>query len=192
MHISANIDDCAIIIDDFLPVDLFKKISNFNFVTENSSYNEWTEFLFKDENKNLIVEEVTYSKKIAEIIKDQIKTEHLIFKNFLNILTTCPFLPYQKNSRIHITYYEYKKYAGINWHDDSIYTLNYSFYIHDKWDINWGGETLINTGRGLPLSSSPKPNSLLVIKNGVPHKVNCVTGPEKRRVLQIRGEYYSE
>ena len=74
MHISANIDDCAIIIDDFLPVDLFKKISNFNFVTENSSYNEWMEFLFKDENKNLIVEEVTYSKKIAEIIKDQIKT----------------------------------------------------------------------------------------------------------------------
>ena len=190
MHISANIDDCALIIDNFLPVDLFTKISNFNFVTEESSFNKWDDNLFKDQDKNLTVTEVKQSKIFAEIKKDKIKTDYSIFKDFLNTFTKCPFIPYQKNSYIHICYYEYKKYSGINWHNDGDYTLNYSFYIHDEWDGNWGGETLIDTGRGLPLASLPKPNSLLVIKNGIQHKVNCVTGPKKRRVLQIRGNFY--
>jgi len=87
-------------------------------------------------------------------------------------------------------YYEYEKHAGINWHDDGDYTLNYSFYIHPEWDNNWGGETLINTGRGLPLAVTPEPNSLIVIKNKIKHKVCSVTGPKKRKVLQVRGTFY--
>ena len=30
MHVAANIDDCAITINEFLPLDLFKKISEFD------------------------------------------------------------------------------------------------------------------------------------------------------------------
>lgn len=190
MHISANIDDCALIIDDFLPITLFTTISNFNFVTEKSSFDNWDNNLFKDQDKNLTVTEVKQSNVFAEIEAGKIKTSYSMLEDFLNILIECPFIPYRKNSYISVCYYEYKKYSGINWHNDGDYTLNYSFYIHDKWDVNWGGETLIDTGRGLPLASPPKPNSLLVIKNEIQHKVNCVTGPKKRRVLQVRGVFY--
>jgi Rps23 Pro-64 3,4-dihydroxylase Tpa1-like proline 4-hydroxylase len=64
-------------------------------------------------------------------------------------------------------------------------------YIHDEWNKNWGGETLIDTGRGLPLCASPVSNSLLVIKNNVHHKVCAVTGSKKRKVLQLRGIFYN-
>ncbi len=87
-------------------------------------------------------------------------------------------------------YYEYDKFSGINWHDDGKYTLNYSFYIHPTWDKDWGGETLIDTGRGLPLACIPYSNTLLTIKNKIPHRVCAVTGPIKRKVLQIRGIFY--
>ena len=73
-----------------------------------------------------------------------------------------------------------------------VYTLNYSFYIHDKWDKNWGGETLIDTNRGLPLVVYPYPNTLLAIKNNIQHKVCPVTGPVKRQVLQVRGTFLNE
>jgi hypothetical protein len=36
MHIKANMDDCALVIDEFLPKDLFKKIKDYNYKTENS------------------------------------------------------------------------------------------------------------------------------------------------------------
>ena len=52
------------------------------------------------------------------------------------------------------------------------------------------GETLIDTGRGLPLCASPVSNSMVTIKNKVPHKVCAVTGPNKRKVLQFRGVFY--
>jgi Rps23 Pro-64 3,4-dihydroxylase Tpa1-like proline 4-hydroxylase len=71
-----------------------------------------------------------------------------------------------------------------------MYTLNYSFYIHDNWKDDWGGETLIDTGRGLPLASYPLSNTLLAIKNNILHKVCPVTGPVKRKVLQVRGIFY--
>ncbi len=31
MYIKANIDDCALIINEFLPQELFKKISNYKY-----------------------------------------------------------------------------------------------------------------------------------------------------------------
>ena len=67
---------------------------------------------------------------------------------------------------------------------------DYTFYIHNEWNPDWGGETLIDTQRGLPLVSYPNPNILLTIKNGVRHKVCPITGPKKRKVLQIRGIFY--
>ena len=43
MHIAANIDDCAIIIDEFLNKDFFKEISSFNYskLKSHTSHEKW-------------------------------------------------------------------------------------------------------------------------------------------------------
>jgi Rps23 Pro-64 3,4-dihydroxylase Tpa1-like proline 4-hydroxylase len=190
VYIFANIDDCALIINDFLPLDLFKKISNFKYGESLDSHSQWDECLFKDDKGFVTMKNVKHFNNLSVIENEKIKTIDPIFENFLKIIIECPFIPYQKKSRMACSYYEYDKFSGINWHTDGKYTLNYSFYIHDEWHEDWGGETLINTGRGLPLSNSPTPNSLLIIKNGIRHRVNCVTGPKKRKVIQVRGIFY--
>ena len=190
MYIKANIDDCAIIINDFLPNNLFKKISNFNFNLNYDSHKEWQKRLYLDKNNFKTMKKVNVEEDLAVIKKDKVEAKDKVFEDFCQILISCPFIPFKSNSKISINYYEYDKFSGINWHDDGVYTLNYSFYIHDDWDDNWGGETLINTGRGLPLACYPHSNTLLAIKNKVPHKVCPVTGPIKRKVLQIRGVFY--
>ena len=192
MYVAANIDNLAIIINEFLPLDLFKKISEFNYKTNFNSHKDWEKNLFKDELDNITMKEVISSYNIASIRKKEIKSEDPIFEEFLKILISCPFIPYKENSSIKISYYEYQKFSGINWHKDGQYTLNYSFYIHDEWNINWGGETLVDTNRGLPLACTPIPNSLLAIKSGIEHKVCSIIGPKKRKVLQIRGTFLSD
>jgi Rps23 Pro-64 3,4-dihydroxylase Tpa1-like proline 4-hydroxylase len=185
-----NIDDKALIIKNFLPEELFKKIANFKYDKFKSSHKHWEENLYKDEKNILTMKEVKFSNVIASIEKGKIKSDNPIFEEFIKILINCPSLPYQINSRLDILYYEYERLSGINWHDDGKYTINYSFYIHNEWNPDWGGETLIDTGRGLPLVSYPNPNFLLAIKSKVRHKVCPVTGPKKRKVLQIRGIFY--
>ena len=191
MYIKANIDDCALLINDFLPKNLFKKISSFDYSADVDSHRQWPTNLFKDKNNFVTMKNIKYTKELATIYKGKIESDIDIFKKFSQTLIDCPFIPYQINSGMHIRCYEYDKFSGINWHDDGKFTLNYSFYIHDNWDDNWGGETLINTGRGLPLACVPHPNTLLVVKNKIPHKVCAVTGPVKRKVLQIRGVFIS-
>lgn len=190
MYIKANIDDCALIINDFLPNKLFEKIKNYNYEHDSSSYSYWSKGLYSDKNNFTTMKKVNVQQNIAVVKNGKIESEEDIFKEFLEILINCPFIPFQINSQIRISYYEYEKFSGINWHDDGQHTLNYSFYIHDNWDKDWGGETLIDTGRGLPLASYPIPNTLLAIKNNILHKVCPVTGPKKRKVLQVRGVFY--
>ena len=193
MYIAANIDDCALVINDFLPPDLFKKISEYDYSLLDTidSYKDWEKKLFADSKGNITLNSVkTTNGTIANATGNKIESKNDLFKNFFKILMDCPFIPYQVNSELKLSYYEYDKFAGINWHDDRGYTLNYSFYIHNEWDVDWGGETLIDTGRGLPLSTIPVPNSMLVVKSKIRHKVCAIVGPEKRRVLQVRGNYY--
>jgi Rps23 Pro-64 3,4-dihydroxylase Tpa1-like proline 4-hydroxylase len=189
MHIFANIDDCALIINDFLPLDLFKKIVNFKYEVPLKSHLKWNKDLYKDNQGNVTMKNIKYSNTLGFIEKEKIKAINPIFKDFLKIIIQCPFIPYQNKSNIFCSYYEYDKFSGINWHNDGEYTLNYSFYVHDEWNENWGGETIINTGRGLPLSTTPTPNSIVIIKNGIEHKVNSIIGPKKRKVLQVRGVF---
>jgi len=190
MRIKANIDDCAIIISDFLPNSLFKKIFNFKYTFNSNSHKEWNKHLYLDKKDFKTMKEINVEENLAIIEKGVVKAKDKIFEDFCKILIDCPFIPFQFNSRIDVSYYEYDKFSGINWHQDGPYTLNYSFYIHDNWDDNWGGETLIDTERGLPLVSYPYPNNLLAIKNNILHKVCPVTGPIKRKVLQVRGVFY--
>jgi|TARA_R100001460_G_scaffold44062_1_gene80614 Rps23 Pro-64 3,4-dihydroxylase Tpa1-like proline 4-hydroxylase len=190
MHVIANIDDCAISIGEFLDREYFQKISNFNFsnLDLKNSHEDWDKNLFKQDNKITMNKVIQTKSNILEYEKGELKKcIDPLFEKLIQILKDCPFIPYQFNSLINFNYYEYDKFSGINWHDDGNYTLNYSFYIHDSWNNNWGGETLIDTGRGLPLATYPYPNSLLAVKNNIQHKVCPVTGPVKRKVLQIRG-----
>jgi|TARA_R100001460_G_scaffold19937_1_gene41282 Rps23 Pro-64 3,4-dihydroxylase Tpa1-like proline 4-hydroxylase len=189
MYLKANIDDCALIINDFLPNELFKKIKNYNYKHNYSSHDDWEKGLYLDKDNFKTMRNINVQEKIAVFENEKIKGDE-IFQQFFRILLNCPYIPFQTNSKITLSYYEYEKFSGINWHDDGKYTLNYSFYIHESWDNNWGGETLIDTERGLPLASYPYPNTLLAIKNNIQHKVCPVTGPIKRKVLQIRGIFY--
>jgi Rps23 Pro-64 3,4-dihydroxylase Tpa1-like proline 4-hydroxylase len=193
MILHANIDDLALIIRDFLPEDLYKKVLKYNFNTKDlkSSYGDWHEDLYEDNKKNKTMNYVKTLARLAHYEKGKFEEKNIIFKNVIETIIKCEWLPFQKKSAITLNYYEYDKYSGINWHEDKNHTLNYSLYIHDQWDRNWGGETLIDTGRGLPLAVYPVPNSLVVIKNDVPHKVCPVTGPKKRKVLQTRGWFYN-
>ena len=134
--------------------------------------------------------EVNTVNKLSSLSKGKFLYEDKIFKEVLDVVKKCEFMPFKTNSTVHLSYYKYNKYAGINWHNDGNYTLNYSLYIHKEWDRNWGGETLIDTGRGLPLSVYSKPNSLVAIKNNVMHKVCAITGPKERKVLQLRGVFH--
>ena len=192
VKIYANIDDSALIIKDFLPNNLFKKVANFDYdqYDKNQSYKNWENNLFLDESKNVTMKKVTTVDLLSSLDKGKYEYKNIIFKDVLDVVKNCQFIPFKDNSSLNISFYEYDKYAGINWHDDNGYTLNYSLYIHEDWDRNWGGETLIDTGRGLPLSVYSQPNALVAIKNNIEHKVCAVTGPKKRRVLQIRGIFY--
>ena len=196
MKVFANIDDQAIVIEDFLPEDLFKKVSNFDYESDKfrkrTSFDDWDKELYLDSFKNVTMKKVKLiDENLAYLRKGEYSyVKDDMFKDVLQTVVECPFMPFIENSTINVTYYKYEKYAGINWHDDHVYTLNYSLYIHKEWDRDWGGETLIDTNRGLPLCVTPRPNSLVAIKNNIQHKVCAVTGPEERRVLQIRGVFH--
>lgn len=187
-----NLDNKALIILNFLPEDIFEELqkTKFNYKTEVST-DFWEKGLFtsNDEKNFTGIEIMTdvctlktlQNKKITDNYKD------ILFKKIGELILECPHIPTRKdNMWFNMLYYEYKKGAGINWHDDSDYTLNFSLYIHNEWDPNWGGETLIDTKRGVPLVSMCTPNTLVCIKSGVSHKVCPVTVSKIRKVLQCR------
>jgi Rps23 Pro-64 3,4-dihydroxylase Tpa1-like proline 4-hydroxylase len=199
MNLYGNIDDKALILNDVLPNNLFNKVTSYNYLNiKNNKTNsktltnhkDWQKELHKDNYNNKTMEEVRNISRLAVYENEKYEYVDIIFKNVLDIIMGCEWLPFSKKIFLSLSYYEYDKYAGINWHDDVSYSLNYSLYIHDEWNENWGGETLIDTGRGLPLCVSPVRNSMVAIKNKVYHKVCAVTGPKKRRVLQFRGMLY--
>ena len=144
-----NIDDKALIIKDFLPTDLFKKINKFDFSKCNKelSKQSWQKSLFTDQYNNVTQENVEKYDDIYIKNLEKEKFDDYLLKEIADIVFLSPHIPTnRKKIGLIINYYEYKKYAGINWHNDKSHTLNFSLYIHDLWDENWGGETLIDTG----------------------------------------------
>ena len=75
MKIYANIDDCALIIKDFLPDDLFKEVAKFNYdqYDKNKSYKDWEKTLFLDESKNVTMKEVTTVSELSSLDKGEYK-----------------------------------------------------------------------------------------------------------------------
>ena len=74
-----------------------------------------------------------------------------------------------------------EKGAGINWHDDGNWTYGATYYINNRWNIQFGGELMFNTENGhgyIPVVG----NSLVIIKSPLEHKVNPVLSPIIPRV----------
>ena len=190
-----NIDDKALIIRNFLPNDILQQVRKYKYKNLKKSSelkNPWNALLYSCEITNKRnIEDV----KIVELIDTQKKfILNPLFIEVQKLILEHPNLPIfkEKKYEFSLTYYQYEKNSGINWHSDKNYALNFSLYIHDNWSSNWGGETLIDTGRGLPLVSIPFPNTLLCIKEEVNHKVCAVTTDVKRKVLQCRYNFYEE
>ena len=197
MKLLGSIDDNATLIGDFFPPHLLQQIHDYDFPHMSKKIQKkrmssilWDKGLYLDKEGTKTVKDVKildlyqyakHNNKITEDIRDN------FFKRIGEYILTCPHLPIQQNNILFMmSFYEYKKWSGINWHYDGDWTLNLSVYIHKEWDANGGGETLIETKGGYPLAVSPQPNLLLGIKNGVLHKVSAVLGNNSRQVLQAR------
>ncbi len=93
----------------------------------------------------------------------------------------------------------YPKETGLSWHTDhGVLSGAFSYYAHPVWNSRWGGEVLVAAipegasvyGSGSAFDDrslnevlqrigagqyvSPKPNRLVVIKGGTPHRINPV------------------
>lgn len=67
--------------------------------------------------------------------------------------------------------------TGLDWHDDGgRYSGAFSYYAHETWRPQWGGELLIAVGKKMNGEFVlPLPNRLVVLKGGVPHKIARVS-----------------
>lgn len=94
----------------------------------------------------------------------------------------------------------YPKLTGLGWHNDAaVFTGAFAYYAHPEWNCQWGGELFVARlakGRtGLPRTGSaldrreesrlldevsagdylaPKPNRLVILRAGTPHRINMV------------------
>jgi Rps23 Pro-64 3,4-dihydroxylase Tpa1-like proline 4-hydroxylase len=74
-----------------------------------------------------------------------------------------------------------KKGSGINWHDDTNVKYGATLYLNNRWSSKWGGEFMFkdeNSHGWIP----PTPNSLILIKSPVIHKVNTIIGTKIPRI----------
>ena len=87
----------------------------------------------------------------------------------------------------------YPKETGLGWHTDAlVFSGAFAYYAHTQWESHWGGELFLARlpgstpapePRALPAVFSdlgagdyvaPKPNRLVVLRAGTPHRINAV------------------
>tara|TARA_R100001510_G_scaffold38920_1_gene35330 strand:+ start:215 stop:799 length:585 start_codon:yes stop_codon:yes gene_type:complete len=185
-----NIDDKALIIRDFLPNNILEQVRSYKYtkLKKSSELDQpWDPALYS-ENKITNKRNLQDVKTVNLIDTKKNYVLNPLFTKIEELILEHSAIPTFKEKEYDFSacYYQYEKNSGINWHDDNVFALNFSLYIHDNWNPDWGGETLIDTGRGLPLASTPFPNTLLCIKENVMHKVCAVTSDVQRKVLQCR------
>ena len=123
-----------------------------------------------------------------------------------------PLIPLVENinsvlmdGRVTMIPYCYPPGSGLTWHNDSNYKGAFTFYCHNYWSPEWGGEfqsidvddkvkwkifdnqdlydSIMNQGIGNFIC--PKPNRL-IINSGILHKVNKTTTDSRAR-LTLQG-----
>ena len=85
MYIYANIDDRSLVINDFLPQELFNKISTYNYEANRSSHEEnvsdaWPEDLYKDKKRNVTMKKIMQVHNLAKIENGKITADDPIFE----------------------------------------------------------------------------------------------------------------
>ncbi len=133
---------------------IFKERKNINLHT---SKGIWPEFLIK----NIVPPKRVCVQNYPPLEKLKILTHHNKFyqlKNFKNIITNINYM---------------EKGSGINWHSDAGWKYGATYYINNRWNIQFGGELMFKSEKGhgyLPVVG----NSLVLIKSPLDHKVNTV------------------
>lgn len=94
--------------------------------------------------------------------------------------------------------YRYAHGTSLDWHVDSVehYSGAFVLYAHEVWDRRWGGELLV-VGRDRHAAGEhdgtflePRPNRLVVIGGGAPHRVTRVTAAAGDHVRTSIGGFF--
>jgi len=110
---------------------------------------------------------------------------YLPFQKIKILLENNPFHRINFKGEFKPAIHSMKDGAGINWHDDSGHIYGITYYINRRWHIKFGGELMFsyeNNKGFIPIS----PNSLLIIKAPIMHKVAPVSKSlVPRKTIQI-------
>tara|TARA_B100000287_G_scaffold127705_1_gene119751 strand:- start:11494 stop:12102 length:609 start_codon:yes stop_codon:yes gene_type:complete len=167
------------VIDNFLEKDKFKEIQKLELEVEYVSRKKaWPDNLWqKDgiEAKDMGVQFDAFfygRHNVSPILhlQDEILSEIDIKMND-KVFVQSQFLYFDKSS--------------ILWHNDECYDYGISYYIHEEWEDDWGGELLLDDGQWI----APKPNRLVILdhtKGPIWHKTTAVPDdcPGERLTMQ--------
>ena len=169
------------VIDDFLPIDLFKSLNN-----ELNKTNNLLQRKFKTPLENKSIYKNTFCKKIAqELIKTMGSNElkEIISQQIgdVELLSMGDKIGFAGYSPYHVT--NNNGYLGS--HVDHSYiengnfrhVANTIFYASNKWEKGWGGETILFSRNGLrkKVLIEPVPNRLVIFI----HTANSFHGVQK-------------
>ena len=189
------------IVDDFLPSEVFSKITDGLNNLKNPEDIKKKFFTYIESNK-----EVYGDKDLNEILKLPINILGGIeikkqFENFFNIdqvssLTDVP------NYGGYYPFHIMKKDGVLGSHvdhshssEDKLHVANSIYYVSPKWKDSWGGETLLLNSSGIKILKKilPKPNRLILFIHSAKsfHAVNKISCPDTVRRNTYYMDYYT-
>lgn len=190
-----------IVIDDFLPKEVFEQISytilnnEKNFKDVKSIYNTPLEFGKKTYNDTNLNRNLKIPIEImgGDIFKKIIKS----FFGKANIISLTDIENYGGYSPFHVMHNKGFLGSHID-HSRSIHgdfhVANSIFYASPKWSINDGGETILFNHNGLVIKKLilPKPNRLIIFLHTAEtfHGVNTISDSSKNKRYTYYMDYY--
>jgi len=189
------------IVDNFLPSEIFSKITNSLNSLKNPEDIKKKFFTYIESNK-----EVYGDKDLNEILKLPINILGGIgikkkFENFFNIdqitsLTDEPnydgYYPFHimKNGGVLGSHVDHSHSS-----QEKLHVANSIYYVSPKWEDSWGGETLLLNSSGTKILKKilPKPNRLILFVHSAKsfHAVNKIACPDTVRRNTYYMDYYT-
>ena len=208
MKLHANIDDMALIVKDLLPRDLFLQVADFDFASvkdkkRQDSLIDWPRELYVDDTpeNNRTMESVKTVINLAVCLKGEYEFVDPIFKEVLDIIKGCEYIPFKDNSSLVLNYYEYAKHAGINWHTDQdirviekpkelVRKLSFTLQLSDENEYTGGNLEFADFDDSKNKFIAPRTRGcLIVFDSRVPHRVCPVkSGLRKSLVGWVMGK----
>ena len=183
------------VVDNFLEEDFFKEIIKFT----NSYEDDWIDSsTFFPEH--MLVDDKVEVEGNLKVTKNNhwndFKSDGIIGRyqnkiiDYLKESIDLNLEDISSNFRTRI--YQYDEKSSLYWHTDKRYlnsqnkqNTNFGYactlYLNEKWEENWGGETLLGDGRWI----RPKRNRLFIVNTNLKHKVSMIAkGANIRMSLQ--------